>query len=532
VGQHRKDYREVDWLALYPSVHDGLHPFASYKKPVNGVAHPVFQYDEPIVSVVIPVGPGHEKSVRDALDSVESQREFRKWEVIVVWDAGDHESDDLKRLRKEYPYVRYVVPGHESRGPGYARNRGAEAARAKFLVFLDADDMLMPNFMNRTLEAWGETPSIIYTDYLGSAIISEAEAEKHRAIGKLRQWTGPDAVSVIGYPSREPQDDFDCVAAQSMPRFPLYHWCLVTCLIPVAWHNEIGGFDETMESWEDVDYHWRMAWAGKCYARVPEELVMYRFLSGSRRSTASADTEEGRQIGRKLLRYIDEKKEHIEMAGCSGCGGRRSPTVVNTRRTPVSRVTSVTQAPTNDQDFDLYYYTSPNRGDHRLIGGHVFPQRIQGFRMSKAEGGGFRIDYGYHSGGESKPFLVHNLDAAAQHGFFQKASVLREAPPVERPEPEEPKPVELVEQAEEPNNVDPLANLANSTPPPPEKPPTTPDDTFDPQTIPGVASSIAKQLVGRTLEDLKGMTHADWCAIKGVHTAKADMITDYLAKLE
>jgi len=327
--------------------------------------------------------------------------------------------------------------------------------------------------------------------------------------------------------------------AQSMPRFPLYHWCLVTCLIPKAWHNEIGGFDERMESWEDVDYHWRMAWSGKCYARVPEELVMYRFLSGSRRSSASADTDEGRQIGRKLLRYIDKKKENITMSPCTGCGSRKAAPIVN--RTPVSRVSSVMQAPANDNEIDQYFYTSPNRGDHRLIGGNVFPEKLQGFNMIRAEGGGFRIDYGYHFGGDPKPFLVHVRDARAQPSYFMKASVVRAAPPVVREEPSEPTPVDMDKfAASSPDNVDPLANLANTkTKPKKELEPIDflddDFDDFDLQTIPGITTGIAKQLEQNgmdSLDKLKKMTLDQWLDIRGVAETKADMIMVYLAKIE
>jgi glycosyltransferase involved in cell wall biosynthesis len=556
-GTSQEGYNEINYLQLYPSAHDGLHPFASYVRPVNEIAHPVLMYDEPIISVVIPVGPGHINNIPDALDSVESQREFRKWEAIVVNDSGETIPE---HITKAYPYVKWMETDGKN-GPGVARNKGAAAARAKFLVFLDADDMLMPDFMTRTLEMWANTPSIIYTDYIGSAVINEEEAERQRHAGKLRSYSGPDNISIIGYPSREPEKDFDCAIAQAMPRIPLYHWCLVTCLIPTAWHNEIGGFDEQMESWEDVDYHWRMAWSGKCYARVKEELILYRFGSGTRRSSASSDTEEGRQMGRNLLRYIEAKKERIEMAGCSGCGSNRSAPVIARTATTVS---SVQAAQPNDQEFDYFYYQSPNRGDHRVIGGNVFPQQIQGVRMIKAQGGGFRVDYGYHPGGDPKPFLVHVADAALQPGFFQKASTMREAPPVERPAPHEPQPVQSQEFVPDTsNNVDPLANFANKVNPnqatpkpaplpgPTDVPPNIPldvhskkidpqepiklsdfTDEFDLQTVPGITATIADQLEGRSRDQLKAMSHDDWTSLKGVADVKADLIMAYLKKLE
>jgi glycosyltransferase involved in cell wall biosynthesis len=144
------DYVEPDWTA------------SSVATP-RRFSHPVRQYDEPVVSVIIPVGPGHENRVRDALDSLEAQT-FRKWEAIVVWDCdtgvkaiGSTVDNDkfsiivaanirpeIRAIAKSYPYIHHWTT--DKQGPGYARNRGAEIARAPFLVFLDADDTLYPTF--------------------------------------------------------------------------------------------------------------------------------------------------------------------------------------------------------------------------------------------------------------------------------------------------------------------------------------------------------------------------------------------------
>jgi len=533
-GTSQDGYSEVDWLQLYPSVYDGLYPFASYVNPINGIAHPVFQYDEPVISVIIPVGPGHAHRLVDALDSVESQRGFRKWEVIVVNDTGEPLPDTIL---KAYPYMR-LVNTDGKKGPGFGRNRGAEIARGKFIVFLDSDDMLLPDFMNETLNSWSVNQAIVYTDYIGYAIIDEEEANKQKKIGKLLYNGGREKASAIRYPSIEPLNDFDCQMAQAMPRYPFYHWCMVTCLIPKVWHFEIGGFDENMESWEDADYHWRLAWAGKCYARVPEPLLAYNFTSGTRRIAASQDTEKGLQTARKLIRYIEKKKEGITMAPCSGCASKRAPRVVNSTPSTIAATRHVEQV--SDQDFDLFFYVSPNRGDHGVLGGHIFPTRIAGVNMRKADGGGWRIDYGHHSGGEPRPFLVHNADAKAQPAFFVRAQEYREAPKQEIRVPDEPQPVDISQQfaQESPDNVDPLANFANDFGakfaeelPEPE----LIEDEFDPQTIPGVTAKIAEQLLAagkNTLDDLKSMSVEEWTAIRGVADAKAAIIMDYLAKLD
>src|SRR4029079_12634192 len=84
-----------------------------------------------LVSVIIPVGPGHERLVLDALDSIRAQT-FICWEASVV---NDTDAD----LPWTPPWCHVVSTGGR-RGAGHARNIGMASAKGKFFIFLDADD--------------------------------------------------------------------------------------------------------------------------------------------------------------------------------------------------------------------------------------------------------------------------------------------------------------------------------------------------------------------------------------------------------
>jgi hypothetical protein len=186
------NYVEPPWLDMHPWTQDRLHPFASMATPAK-LSHPIRQYDEPAVSVIIPVGPSHEDKVRDALNSLEAQT-FRGWEAIVVLDLPSgikpcaprnvpwqnnkvkfRYDPALESLWTAYPYVRWCMDFKPSQGAGWARNRGAEIARAPFLLFLDADDELYPTHIEKYLKAWKEHQAIIYSDYVGKAQPSPAQ---------------------------------------------------------------------------------------------------------------------------------------------------------------------------------------------------------------------------------------------------------------------------------------------------------------------------------------------------------------------
>jgi len=102
--------------------------------------------DSPVVSVVIIfLDPGAE-FLREAIASVQGQT-FRDWELLLVDDGSTDDSTALARAlaAAEPARIRYLEhPGHANRGMSASRNRGIEAARGRYLAFLDADDVYLP----------------------------------------------------------------------------------------------------------------------------------------------------------------------------------------------------------------------------------------------------------------------------------------------------------------------------------------------------------------------------------------------------
>jgi glycosyltransferase involved in cell wall biosynthesis len=424
-----KEYTEMDWLSMYPWAKDGQHPFASVATPKRH-SHPVRQYDQPTISVIIPVGPGHEQEVTNALDSLEMQH-FRKWEAIVVWDFNPHENDTCKAISRAYPYVRFLTAvgmaypeGQSMNGAGWSRNLGAKCSRAPLLFFLDADDVLVDaHALDKMLEAWNREEAIIYSDYLGKAVWDYDEAKK--AMGDdLLGYNQKQQTAVF----KKRSTDFDCAKAQRQPEFerssphmPYYHWCLVSVLIPKIWHDEIGGFDENMSTWEDVDYHWRQARAGHCYYRVDDPLVMYSYHKGYRREQSAVRDEDSLQKHKSLIQYINRKYEGIQTVGCN-CGGKRQTVQVNGEKS-VSGM--------SDSQLVEIELTFPETMTQDHWGQPL--KSITGQRGSD----GKLFDYKGYSRKRGERFLVHILDQRARPDMFKLVSDVKlpESPKVELAEP-------------------------------------------------------------------------------------------------
>src|ERR687898_2841653 len=97
-----------------------------------------------LVTVVIPCyNQAH--FLGEAIESVLSQS-YPNFEILVVDDGS---TDDTSEVATRYPRVRCIR--QENQGLSGARNTGIGHARGEYLVFLDADDRLLPE----ALEAGG-----------------------------------------------------------------------------------------------------------------------------------------------------------------------------------------------------------------------------------------------------------------------------------------------------------------------------------------------------------------------------------------
>lgn len=266
--------KEPDWLQDYAWIHDGQRPFAADGKPPM-YSWPVRNYDQPDIAVIIPVGAGHETQVRRALDSVEAQT-FRNWECIVVNDTG------LPLTFDAHPFVK-VVRTSGKIGAGAARNYGVKHSKAPMLAFLDADDWFHPRFLESTLNTWRSTGRYVYTDWLS-----------------VNQQGGVERNETFNY-------DFNIIFHKTSIH-------AVNILIPRADFDRLGGFDEAMPAWEDVDFFMKAAVNGVCGVRLPEPLFTYDYRSGKRRELGEAIKSDLKAF---LSRRYDEWMKGTKMCACN-----------------------------------------------------------------------------------------------------------------------------------------------------------------------------------------------------------------------
>ncbi len=215
---------------------------------------PALRYHDCVVveiSVVIPAFNARD-TIGEQLEALAGQEWTGSWEVVVA-DNGSMDDTVARALEHagSLPELQ-VVDASQRRGPSHARNVGAEAARAPFLIFLDADDIAQPGWLETMAEASrnadliaGHTVSILRDPVTGDRPTSHQSAPT--------RWSR--VLPSEGFLDASPAANLGVRRS--------------------AW-REVGGFRTDMMAGEDTAFCWDVQLAGHALVRVPEATVLYR----------------------------------------------------------------------------------------------------------------------------------------------------------------------------------------------------------------------------------------------------------------
>lgn len=165
----------------------------------------------------------------EAIDSILAQT--RAVDEIIVVDDGSH--DATARICALYPDV--VYHHQENAGLSAARNTGLRLATSTHILFLDADDILMPTAIEHALARFAQRPGIAF------------------AYGGYREVTA-DRTLIFEREAVEHGDD--AYAALLHDNHVSMHG---TVLYDAAMLRAIGGFDTGLPSCEDWDVYLKLS---------------------------------------------------------------------------------------------------------------------------------------------------------------------------------------------------------------------------------------------------------------------------------
>ncbi len=110
-------------------------------------------YSSDTVSIIVPVY-NKKPYLLDCFHSISGQT-WHKIEIIAVDDGStDGSSEVLKQISDQEKRMTVISIQHT--GPSAARNAGIRAATGAFITFVDADDMIVPDYIEKLVSSIGD----------------------------------------------------------------------------------------------------------------------------------------------------------------------------------------------------------------------------------------------------------------------------------------------------------------------------------------------------------------------------------------
>lgn len=106
------------------------------------------------ISVIVPCYNAA-NTIKMSLESLENQT-FKDFEVIIIDDGSEDETLDIIRIYKKRKKMEINLIKQSHGGVSRARNKGLEAAKGKYIAFLDADDEYMAEFLEVLYSSIGD----------------------------------------------------------------------------------------------------------------------------------------------------------------------------------------------------------------------------------------------------------------------------------------------------------------------------------------------------------------------------------------
>ena len=131
------------------------------------------------VSVIVPVYNTGEY-IDQCMGSICSQT-YRNLEIIVVYDeSGDDSLERCRYFSERDPRIRLII-NDERKGLGAARNQGLRLATGDYVVYVDSDDWLKEDFIEKLYQAIEETGAD-YVSSLGYFIVGNGKKERYTTL--------------------------------------------------------------------------------------------------------------------------------------------------------------------------------------------------------------------------------------------------------------------------------------------------------------------------------------------------------------
>ncbi|MBL4288155.1 glycosyltransferase [Vibrio fluvialis] len=179
----------------------------------------------PLISVYMPTH-NRVEFLKLAVSSVIKQT-YDNWELIIVNDASSDGTEAyLKEITKDEPRIRYFS-NKESKGACYSRNLAIANSNGMYITGLDDDDLFTQDRLHKLLLAYEESFSFVCSDWM---VIPKSN------LYDLKKWFVYKREGIIDFKMAFDKNHFGNQVFTEKYKV-----------------EEVGGFDESLISWQDYD---------------------------------------------------------------------------------------------------------------------------------------------------------------------------------------------------------------------------------------------------------------------------------------
>lgn len=213
----------------------------------------------PLVTIIIPTY-NRRRWIGECLDSVKAQT-YQNIETLVIDDCSTDGTVEWLRTAPEYSFAQVHVQAKNG-GASIARNTGIEMARGELIAFIDSDDLLAPNHVEKAVDAFQSQENIGLFACDSTIIDTEGEVlyggrTWHEIQSESKQYPLRTGV-------RNLKDVF--IFSNIFPGFTL----------PKSVFERVGDFDQSIFPMDDYDLMLRVAGAGYGIYYCHEPLALRR----------------------------------------------------------------------------------------------------------------------------------------------------------------------------------------------------------------------------------------------------------------
>lgn len=146
-----KRYTQYFYHLLFKSNNTDCVPKQKKELTINSDTNFKYNFQESILLSIIVPAYNVEEYIESCIDSIVSQNIPCEYEIIIVEDCStDNTKDVIKKISQKYAQVK-IIYNEKNGGLSAARNTGLNNIKGKYVTFIDSDDLLCNQAIEKSI---------------------------------------------------------------------------------------------------------------------------------------------------------------------------------------------------------------------------------------------------------------------------------------------------------------------------------------------------------------------------------------------